>query len=44
LLHIYAAWPRRNAISARKAAEELNVRGVPAPAGGKWHARSRGPR
>jgi DNA invertase Pin-like site-specific DNA recombinase len=25
-------------ISARKAAEELNSRGVPTPAGGKWHA------
>ena len=25
-------------LSARKAAEELNRRGVPTPAGGKWHA------
>jgi hypothetical protein len=25
-------------LSARKAAEELNARGVPTPAGGKWHA------
>ena len=25
-------------LSARKAAEELNTRGVAAPAGGKWHA------
>jgi hypothetical protein len=24
-------------LSARKAAEELNARGVPTPAGGKWH-------
>jgi DNA invertase Pin-like site-specific DNA recombinase len=25
-------------LSARKVAEELNARGVPTPAGGKWHA------
>jgi hypothetical protein len=25
-------------LSARKAAEELNNRGVPTPSGGKWHA------
>ena len=25
-------------LSARKAAEELNARAVPTPAGGKWHA------
>jgi hypothetical protein len=25
-------------LSARKAAEELNARGVPTPAGAKWHA------
>ena len=25
-------------LSARKAADELNARGVPTPAGGKWHA------
>ena len=25
-------------LSARKAAKELNRRGVPTPAGGKWHA------
>ena len=25
-------------LSARKAAEELNARGIPTPAGGKWHA------
>ena len=25
-------------LSARKAAEELNRRGIPTPAGGKWHA------
>jgi DNA invertase Pin-like site-specific DNA recombinase len=25
-------------LSARKAAEKLNVDGVPTPAGGKWHA------
>jgi hypothetical protein len=25
-------------LSARKAAEQLNARGVPTPAGGKWHA------
>ena len=25
-------------LSARKAAEELNARGVPTPSGGKWHA------
>jgi len=25
-------------LSARKAAEELNRRGAPTPAGGKWHA------
>jgi DNA invertase Pin-like site-specific DNA recombinase len=25
-------------LSARKAAEELNLRGIATPAGGKWHA------
>ena len=27
-----------SALSARKAADELNTRGVPTPGGGKWHA------
>jgi Recombinase len=29
---------RLSSLSAKKAAEELNTRGVPAPLGGKWSA------
>jgi DNA invertase Pin-like site-specific DNA recombinase len=33
-----AVFEELSGLSARKVADELNRRGVPAPAGGKWHA------